>query len=403
MPLWRYVGISGSRTLRGEMEAPDRAALVDRLMAQGVSPLSVDEGVDKAGRPGGGRLASLLTRPLGRPSDAAIAGFIGELADLTGAGISVERALTVIVAQPRPPAMAAAADAVLRDLRGGASLAGAMQGTAVFPRAVIGVLRAGEASGALPEVLARLADTLAAAGALRETVRSAMIYPLVLLVLVGGVVGLMAFVVLPQFEGLFEDAGDAVPAGARLVMDGAAWLRAWWWLPPVLLVLAVAGGAAALARPAPRRVVHARLLRLPLVGRIEAARLCRLLGTLLENGVALPAALGIARDATANAALADALGDVALAVREGQRLSAALNTLRLPPLVGHLATVGEETGRLGPMLHKAAGLLEAAARRDLARAVALLVPVLTIVLGGIVAAVMGAVMSALLSIYDMPL
>ncbi len=399
MPTWRYTATIGARTVQGQMNAPDREALVDRLLGQGASPLHIDLAAGE-----GSGVPDAMTRQRGGPSEAAVAAFIAELADLTGAGVMVEKALGVIAGQPRPPAMKAAVDAVLADLRAGFSLASAMERrTGAFTPAVTGVIRAGESSGALPEVLERLATTLERSRGLKETVRSALIYPAVLVALVVACLGLMVFVVLPQFEGLFEDAGDAVPAASRMVMDAAAWLRAWWWLPPLVLVLGIAALTAALRSPAGGLALDRRLLRIPLIAQLEAAHLCRLLGTLIENGVPLARAVDITRAATGNRALGHRLSELLKAIKGGRRLAVAISDLGLPPVVGHLVSVGEETGRLGPMLHKAAAMLESSANRSLARAMSLLVPLLTIVLGMIVAGVMGAVLSALLSVYDMPM
>jgi general secretion pathway protein F len=399
MASFRYkAATAGGRLVEGAMDAPDRAAIVLRLQELGYLPLHVEPA------------RSLVALPRRRLMDSrTLAEVTGQLATLMQAGLEVERALSVMVASASArPASAAVLSDLLDALRRGGSLADAVAARpGIFPPFYAGMVRAGESGGALASVLARVAEYLDRGQAMREALRSAMIYPAVLVAMVAVAVAVMVAVVVPQFEAMIADAGSQVPAGAVAVMAVAAWLRDWWWAPP--LGLAVAGLALRrrLARPEERIRFDRLLLRLPVAGpliaRIEAVRLGRTLATLLTNGVPIVAALGIAADTVANRAVRVDAAALAANVEKGEGLAKPLGRLSyLPRSMIELAVVGEETGRLGAMLLKSADVLESEVRQTLQRLFALLVPAVTVLLGVVVAAVMGAVLSAMLSVYSLP-
>ena len=213
-------------------------------------------------------------------------------------------------------------------MRGGKALSQALDARRdIFSRFYVNIVRAGEAGGALGVVLQRLADTMERNKELREIVRSALIYPTILVfVAVASVMVLLVFVV-PQFEPTFAQAGKALPLPTQVVIVLGTFLRNWWWA-------AIAGRAAGVAWfrrrgriPAVRRARDARLLRMPLLGdliaKVEIARFARTLATLLANGVTLLAGLAIVKETMGNVVLASALDGVIAKLREGQGLRPA--------------------------------------------------------------------------------
>lgn len=400
MTAFRYTAATaGGRTVEGSMDAPDRAALALRLQEMGYLPLHVEPAA---------RFLALPERQ--RLNARDLAATTAQLATLMQAGLEVERALSVMTSSASArPAVAAVLSDLLDALRRGGSLADAVAARPrIFPPFYAGMVRAGESGGALAAVLARLADYLERAQAMREALRSAMIYPAVLSAMVVAAIAVMVTVVVPQFEAMIADAGSQVPATARAVMTVAALLREWWWLPPAAGVVVFAALRHHLSRKAERIRFDRMLLRLPLIGallvRIDTVRLCRTLATLLTNGVPIIGALGIAADTVANRAVRADAAALVPNVEKGEGLSRPLARLPyLPRMVVELATVGEETGRLGAMLLKAADALEGEVQQTLARLFALLVPAVTVLLGVVVAAVMGAVLSAMLSVYSLPM
>lgn len=275
-----------------------------------------------------------------------------------------------------------------------------------FPPVTVAMVRAGEANGALAETLGRLAGHLARVEAVRQAIRSALIYPAVLLATAAGSVLLVLLVVLPQLEPVLADSGAALPAITRLAFALSHGLRDGGWLLGLTGLVAALAVRRALTDPALQLRRDAWLLRLPLLGATcraaEIGRFARTLGALLAGGVSLPAGLALAQPVLANRVVADAIGRVTLAVREGGGFAGALaRTGLFPELALQMVRVGEATGRLDAMLEHLATLLEADVSRTLERGLTLLVPALTILLGLVVAGIIASVMLAVLSVNEL--
>jgi general secretion pathway protein F len=213
-------------------------------------------------------------------------------------------------------------------------------------------------------------------------------------------------VVVPQFEPFFAEARGALPPATQVVLAASRLLREAG--VPLLLALlaALLLARSAFRRPAWRRPLHRTILRLPLVGalaaRVETARFARTLGTLVEHGVPLPAALPIARRTFGNLAFAEAVDAATQSLKEGEGLARPLAaTGLLPPIALTFIRTGEETARLGEMLTRAADALDREVQKATARFMALLVPVITILLGVVVATIVGAILTAMLSLNDL--
>jgi general secretion pathway protein F len=242
--------------------------------------------------------------------------------------------------------------------------------------------------------------------ALRENVKSALIYPAILLLMVGATIVVLVTVVLPQFRPLFEEAGDAMPLSARIFLTVGDVLTAYGWLIALFIAAAVLGVRQLLRQSERRLRWDTWLLRVPLIGdliaKYETAIFCRTLSALVSNGMALPNALAVAKETVANSAMNAAIAAVGQSLKEGGGFAGPLAQSKVfPALAVELAHVGEETGRLDDMLSKAADIYDGEVRRALERLLAMLVPALTIFLGLIVAGVIGSVLSALLSINDL--
>jgi general secretion pathway protein F len=411
MPQFRYRAIGpGGESAIGVLEAPDRQAVLDQLRAMGMLPV---ETVESAG---GGtvrppwwkreiRLGGTLS---GRGASAKGLGYaVQELAVLLDAGLPLDRSLAIIAGQREHRGLRPALVEVLDRVRGGAPLAEAMRDhPAVFPPVAIALVEAGEASGALNATLGRLAEMLLRAEQLREQLRSALIYPILLLFAAGGSVLLLLTVVVPQFEAFFEGSRVALPTATVVVLAASRLLREDGVLLLLALLAALAGLRILLRRPGVRQRMERALLRAPLAGplvsRIETARFARTLGTLVESGVALAGALPIARRTFANSAIAEAVDAATQSLKEGEGLAGPLEaTGLLPPIAITFLRTGEETGRLGEMLTRLADALDRDIQKTTARFLSLLVPVITILLGILVATVVGAILTAMLSINEL--
>jgi len=288
------------------------------------------------------------------------------------------------------------------DVRGGKALSQALDARReVFSRFYVNIVRAGEAGGALASVLTRLADTMERNKELRETVKSALIYPVILIgVAITSVMILLVYVV-PQFQQTFSQAGKALPLPTEVVIFAGTFLKKWWWALVAFVVLAVLWFRRKLAEPRFRGRFDARVLTLPLIGdlvaKVEVARFSRTLATLLGNGVTLLAGLSIVKETMGNAVLGDSLEGVTARLREGKGFGRPLvDTGLWPRLATQMILVGEESGRLEEMLGRVADVYDREVQVSIKRFLAILEPALilglAVLIGGIVFSILLGVM-----------
>jgi general secretion pathway protein F len=405
MPSFRWSAVNpGGDVARGVMEAPDRATVVERLQRQGQVVLRADPADARRG------WADLLQIELrrNRGIDKTTLGEITrELAIMLAAGQDLDRTLRFVVENTRSTRARVILGTVRDKVRSGNSLAAALAAEPrSFSKLYIGVVRAGEAGGTLPTTLDRLATLLERERSLTANLRSAMIYPALLITAAIGSIFLLLDYVLPQFTPIFEQAGAELPTATRVLMTLGTVVGA---AAPWLLIAIVAGVLVTrqlLARPAYRLEFDRVLLHLPVVGGLLretlAARLTRTLGSLLQNGVPLITALGIAKDALGNLAAAAAVEAAAVGAKGGAGLARPLATAGLfPARTIHLLQLGEEAAQLASMSLKAADIHDEQARLTVQRLVSLAVPTITIVMGLAVAGIISALLTAMLSLNDL--
>ncbi|RNF84324.1 type II secretion system protein XpsF [Montanilutibacter psychrotolerans] len=400
MPLFNYKALNArGETLDGQMEAGSQVEVVQRLQEQGHLPIEA-----RLASEGGG---ASVWKDLFKAKPFAgerLVQFTQQLATLLGAGQPLDRALTILLELPEDDAAKRTLTDVRDAVRGGTSLSTALErqhGT--FSRLYINMVRAGEAGGSMQETLARLADYLERSRALQGRVINALIYPVILLVMVGLSLLFLLGYVVPQFAVMYESLDATLPTFTRIVLGVGLFVRDWW-----ILLLAVPGAALLWfdrkrRNPVFREAFDGWLLRRrfagSLVAKIETARLARTLGTLVRNGVPLMAALGIGRNVMGNRVLAADVEAAATEVKNGVALSTALGKgKRFPRLALQMIQVGEESGALDAMLVKTAETFEQETSLALDRMLAALVPVVTVVLAGLVGVVVLAVLTPL---YDL--
>ncbi len=410
MPVFRYKAVAPSgEIVEGRIEAPDRAAAVDRLHAGGQYPLSAEDIAANEPVPAGRRtfVDFFAFNRLSRPSRAELALFVRELATLVGAGLAVDHALRVLADLSRPPGLRALAQRLANAVRSGEELSRAAAREApIFAPLHVAMIAAGEAGGGLDAALARLARVLERSRETEEALSAALLYPAVVAaVAVVSAVFLLGFVI-PRFEAVLSGLGRDLPLATAAVIALARFVESYGWL----LVLALAGAAATarwrLNDPAFRHRFDRVLLDLrvvgPLILRIEAERFARALSALVDGGVALPNALAAAADVAANRAFAVAIGGAAVKLREGQSLAASLLAAGVfPTVLVEMARLGEETGRLAPMLAKAADIFEGEVKAATQRLVALVTPAAVILLGVLIAGLMLTLFGAVFAVYDL--
>lgn len=407
MPLYRYQAVDDAgELLKGEMAATDQQAVVERLHGQGLLPVAIDE-AGAGGWPRGELLPRLGRRR--RISPNALLIMTRQLANLLAAGLPLDRALTILIGVSEEEQTHALLKRVQEQVRGGSSLGDALEAQGhVFSRFYVNMIRAGEAGGSVEVVLARLAEFLERSKALRESVGSALIYPAILLGVAGlSVIILLTFVV-PQFEQLFEQAGEALPLATRVVIATGEGLRGYWWVGLLLVMLFMLVLRRQLSRPESRYRWDGWLLQTPLAGdlvaKLEMARFARTLGTLLGNGVPMLTALAIVRETLTNQVMVGALTGVAENLKAGQGLAEPLlETGVFPPLAVHMIRVGEETGEMEQMLEQVARTYDNEVQAAVKRLLTLLEPALILGLGVIIAGIIMSILVAILGLNNLAL
>lgn len=400
MALYRYKALNArGETLDGQMEAASDAEVALRLQEQGHLPVEA-----RLASEGGGDAA---WRALFKPKPFAgqrLVQFTQQLATLLGAGQPLDRALTILLELPEDAAARRTISEVRDAVRGGTALSTALErqhGT--FSRLYINMVRAGEAGGSLEDTLQRLADYLERSRLLRARVVNALIYPAILLVMVGLSLLFLLGYVVPQFAAMYESLDAPLPLFTKLVLGVGLFVRDWWIVLLVVPALAAWWLDRKLRDPAFRTRFDGWLLRRklagPLAARLETARLARTLGTLLKNGVPLMAALGIGKTVVGNRVLSADVEAAAEDVKNGVGLSTALaRGKRFPRLALQMVQVGEESGALDAMLLKTADTFEQETGQAMDRMLAALVPAITMLLALVVAVV---ILAVLIPIYDL--
>lgn len=398
MPTFRYSAYNndGSR-VAGTIEADDMREVPSFLKKRGLFPTEVSP-VEAAG------LHRVLKVRRNRVSLSQLAVMTRRLATLAGSSVPIFEAISTLHEQEQPGELKLVLARVRDRVAEGASLAKALSGEPrVFSESYTSMVAAGEASGALETILERLADFLEDQDELRSRIITSLAYP-VLMVLFGAAVMmfLLAFVV-PKIIVVFEQNKAALPLITIILIKASNVIRHGWW--GLLLIGAAAAvlWKKALAKENFRRRIDRILLTLPLVRSLLRSlilsRFAKTLGLLLQSGVPIIRALEITSDVVVNRVYRDFFAVSREGLAEGTSLSASLRASPLfPPLLVHMVSVGERTGKLEAMLVKAGSAYDREFRTSIARFMALLEPLLVLGMG---VAVGFVVVAVLLPIFQM--
>ena len=406
MPLFRYKAVApGGAVSVGELDAANEGEILDRLRDQGLMPMQVapaQAGAVAAPARGEARAPRRSLFAKKRFSGEQLMAFTRELATLLRAGLPLDRALETLIGLTSTPYAATFLQGIRDEVRGGKAMSQALDARReVFNRFYVNIVRAGEAGGALATVLTRLADTMERNKELRETVKSALIYPIILIGVAVSSVMILLIYVVPQFQQTFSQAGKALPLPTEVVIFVGTFLKKWWWAMIAFVALVVLWARRKLREPRFRRRFDARVLKLPVLGdllvKIEVARFSRTLATLLGNGVTLLSALSIVKETLGNLVLSASLDGVTARLREGKGFGRPLlDTGLWPKLATQMILVGEESGRLEEMLGRVADVYDREVQVSVKRFLAILEPALilglAVLIGGIVFSILLGVM-----------
>lgn len=390
----------GGQLVRGHLEAEDPRQAAARLRSQGLLVLELDPDRD-LGRAVAGRSGGLWRR---RPTAGELAVLCRQLGTMEEAGLPLLKCLEVLARQATNRMLRTALARAATHVEAGESLAAALgRSRDVFPPVMIHLVASGEVGGMLGQVLDRLAAQLEREEAVRQKVRSAMTYPLVVSVLAVAMVGFLVTFVMPRFARFFAEVGAPLPLPTRILLSISHVALHYWWafgLGAAAVILMV---RRYLQTPGGRAVFEKILLRLPVAGplaqKYAVARFARVLSGLLAGGIPILKALAVAEKVLGIRLLGQAVLAALDAVRKGESLAPPLERSRLfPPMLMEMIRVGEQSGALDEMLLKSAEFYEEEVQRMAERLSSTLEPLMICCL----AVVVGMLVVSLVSpIFDM--
>jgi type IV pilus assembly protein PilC len=404
MPEYTYQALDkGGKEVRGVIDAGSEEAIVGRLRGMGYYPLSVTISRRRAAD------TDLLAAPglrlvFHRIRRTHVVTFTRQLATLIGAGLPLTRALRILQEQVESALFKDKIQAIATDIDNGGTLSDALaKHPRQFDSLYVNMVRAGEAGGVLETVLDKIAHFLERRHSLAGKVRSALMYPLVVVTLAAAIVGFILVTIIPKFRDIFDQLGAELPATTQFLVDASYTLvhRSGW------VALAVAATWYLLHRvngTREGRYLFDRVkLKLPVFGELlrKAAigRFATTLSTLITSGVPILQALDIVRETSGNAVVGRAMHEVYLSVRDGATIHEPLSKCAVfPPLVVHMVAVGEETGAVDQMLGKVAEAYEREVDDTVNALTSIIEPVLIVFLGATIGFVVVALYLPIISI-----
>lgn len=355
--------------------------------------------------------ASLMSRDInfslgGRVSARDYSIFCRQFVSIISAGVSIINALEMMRDQTENRTLKKALGEVYEDVSKGESMAGAMKKhSKVFPSMLCNMVEAGEASGSMEVAFERMAVQFEKENKLKQSVKKAMIYPIVLLVVMVGVLFLMMIWVIPNFMGMFAELDTELPPITQAVVNMSDFVIAKWWLILLVVAAAIALFKAYAASPSGKFVLGGIALKIPVFGKLqtksECARLGRTLCTLLGAGVPMMDAIEITGRSMENVHYKKAMMDAKDQVMRGMALSRPLKTCGLfPPMVVHMVSIGEETGNIETMLENVANYYEDDVQVATEQVMALMEPMIIVVMAIVVGVLIMAIMQPMLTLYE---
>lgn len=384
MPVYSYTFRDASGgTQKGTADAESEDILRKRFEEQGFTITEVTMIKAKSAKP----------KRYGKVKLGRLAVFCRQFSTMVDAGVSLVRCLDVLSQQQEDSKLKKIIMDIGERVEGGESLSRAMQRhPRTFNSLFIGLIRAGEIGGVLEESLQRLSHFLEKDVELRRKVKSAMTYPVLVMVLASAITLFLVYWFVPQWAQIMVDLGlkrDDMPGSTQFLIDVSHGLVKYWWIYLLTIIFIIVAQKLFVSTRFGRRVTDRIKLKVPVFGKLHhkicMARFSRTLGTLLTSGVPILQAMETVSGTVGNTIMADAVMEARARIREGDRIGDPLEQSRLfPPMVVHMIGVGEESGSLDFMLQKIADFYEAEVEAQLASLTAALEPIMIVLLGFIV-------------------
>lgn len=405
MPRFSYTAIdSTGREKNGRIEAADESEARAKLSGQGLMVSSME--ADRSARSGKRGSQTKAKRPAGaakKIKGEELTIFTRQLATLLQAGLPLLRALEVMIRQERKPGFRVVLENVADNVRSGSPLSSGLQAyPRIFQPIYVNMIRAGEAGGVLDTVLNRLASFMEKDLKTQKKIKSAMVYPIVVISVAVIIVGLLMVFVVPSFQGIFDDLlkGAPLPPLTQVVINIANFLKPGSLIEAIVLIGTIAGiffgGQVFVKSKVGKAILDWVFLYSPQIGELgtkaAVSRFTRTFGTLLASGVPILQALTITRDVIGNNIVSKALDKVHDRVRDGESLATPLEQQKLfPSMVTSMVEVGEETGELSEMLNRIADNYD----EDLDNAVASITSIIEPIMIVVLALIVGVIVIAL--------
>jgi general secretion pathway protein F len=405
MPVFAYRGLApNGRTISGVIDADSARTARGKLRELGIFPteLSPERAIPKVS--GARRWVPTLRE---RIPSTELSLLTRQLGALLGAGVQLVDALGALAGQTSRASAKRILSQVRESVREGSSLADSLAAHPdTFSELYVGMVRAGEAAGALEAVLNRLAEYSERQAEFVAKVRGALTYPIIMMCVGVLIMGFLVSYVVPQVATIFEQQHAVLPLMTRVLIHGSDFLAHYWFELLFLLVALLAGVTFALSTTAGRRVYDTWLLRVPYIGptvvRVICARFARTLATLLESGVQLLPSLSAVKQVVTNGLLADALEQSRESIREGHGMGQTLERSGLfPPLLVEMIKVGERSGDLEQMLERVADNYEREVETSLRQMTTILEPLMTLLMAGMILFMMLAVLLPIFQLNQM--
>ena len=403
MPVFTYEARdAGGQLKKDKIEAPNMRMATQRLQEQKMTVINIKE------QSGGPAQADVLNwyQKFKKVNEQALTVFSRQFATMINAGLAMVRCLDILSEQTEDKKLQQTLIQVRRDVEGGSTLSNALaKHPTVFSTLYTSMVKAGEMGGVLDEVLERLAGFMEKDFALKKKVKSALTYPVVILIMAMGIVFFLVTYILPTFVSLFEGMNLQLPLPTKILIGTTKAVRNPVILFP-LLVLAGVGGVFVnryVSTPLGKKQYDLFKLNIPVFGllnkKVAISRFCRTLGTLLSSGVPIMQALEIVGKASGNEIIAMTVGKIRESIREGESIASPLGASGMfPPMVTQMVAVGEETGNLDAMLSKISDFYDTEVEYLLASLTSMLEPIMIVGMGAVVGFI---VVSVFLPLYQL--
>ncbi len=389
---YRALDASGA-VVKGTLEADNRNLVIESLLRQDYTIVDIKEDRDREAA----KKASLNITLFESVKINDLSLFTRQLSTMVGAGLPIVRSFEILEEQTRNPMLRRAVGDIRTNLEGGLALNECMaQHPKIFSPMYVSMVKAGETGGALDTILSRLADTLERDREINSKVKSASIYPIMVLCVALLVVIFILTFVMPVFVEQFASSGAELPAFTAFFMSVSYFIRdSGLWLL-IVIILLVAGLKWVGTKPGGRLFFDRLYLNMPIVGkavnRVAVSRFTRILGTLIRSGVPILEALEVLRGVVGNRVISDAIGEARESIREGQSIAAPLAATGVfEPMVTQMIAVGEETGTLDDMLERMAVFYDNEVTFAIDALLKSLEPIMIIFVAGIIGAIIVAI------------